>query len=71
MFQAEFDTVGIGGHLYAESLIQVFIVYLLPQYCVFSPKMQPDVGGMPSLRVAMPTQAVIIVGNVVMACGVI
>ncbi|MBN3940254.1 MAG: hypothetical protein HWQ40_10020 [Nostoc sp. NMS9] len=50
LFQAEFDTGGIGGHLYAESLIQVLIVHLLQQYCAFTPKMQPDVGGMPNNR---------------------
>ncbi|MDZ8264004.1 AraC family transcriptional regulator [Nostoc sp. ChiQUE01b] len=50
LFQAEFDTGGIGGHLYAESLIQVLLVHLLRQYCAFSPKMQPDVGGMPNNR---------------------
>ncbi|MDZ7953076.1 AraC family transcriptional regulator [Nostoc sp. DedQUE09] len=51
LFQAEFDTGGIGGHLYAESLIQVLIVHLLRQYCAFSPRMQSDdVGEMPNNR---------------------
>ncbi|MGF1934898.1 MAG: helix-turn-helix transcriptional regulator [Nostoc sp. ChiQUE02] len=50
LFQAEFDTGGIGGHLYAESLVQVLLVHLLRQYCAFSLKMQPDVGGMPNNR---------------------
>ncbi|ACC81975.1 helix-turn-helix transcriptional regulator [Nostoc punctiforme] len=50
LFQAEFDTGGLGGHLYAESLIQVLIVHLLRQYCAFSPKIKPDVGSMPNNR---------------------
>ncbi|GAA6619136.1 helix-turn-helix transcriptional regulator [Scytonema sp. NUACC26] len=42
LFQAELETSGMGGQLYAESLMQVFIVHLLRQYCAFKPKMQPN-----------------------------
>lgn len=38
LFQAELDTNGMGGQLYAESLAQVFIVHLLRQYCAFQSK---------------------------------
>ena len=41
LFQAELDTDSMGGQLYAESLVQVFIVHLLRQYCTFQPKIPP------------------------------
>ena len=50
LFQAEIHTSGMGGQLYAESLMQVFIVHLLRQYCAFEPKMQPDSGELIALR---------------------
>ena len=39
LFQAELDTSGVGEQLYAESLLQVFMIHLLRHYCVFQPKM--------------------------------
>lgn len=41
LFQAELGTDSMGGQLYAESLVQVFIVHLLRQYCIFQPKIPP------------------------------
>ncbi|MBG1263070.1 helix-turn-helix domain-containing protein [Nostoc commune] len=40
LFQAELDTGGVGGSLYTESLMQVFIIHLLRQYCTLKPKIQ-------------------------------
>ncbi|MDX2242033.1 MAG: AraC family transcriptional regulator [Leptolyngbyaceae cyanobacterium bins.302] len=37
LFQTELDEDGIGGTLYTESLIQVFIIHLLRRYCSFQP----------------------------------
>lgn len=48
LFQAELDTGGMGGQLYVESLMQVFIIHLLRQYCAFQPKMQQE--GLPDNR---------------------
>lgn len=45
-FQAELDTFGIGGQLYAESLMQVFIVHLLRHYCAFQPILKSYTGGL-------------------------
>lgn len=42
LFQTELDKSSIGGQLYTESLMQVFIVHLLRQYCAFEPQMQPN-----------------------------
>lgn len=50
LFQAELDTPGMGGQLYKESLVQVFIVHLLRQYCAFKPKMQPNSGELTDRR---------------------
>ncbi|MBC7968541.1 MAG: helix-turn-helix transcriptional regulator [Verrucomicrobia bacterium] len=50
LFQAELDAPGIGGQLYTESLMQVFIVHLLRQYCAFEPKMQPNCGKLTAHR---------------------
>lgn len=50
LFEVEFNTGGLGGNLYTESLRQVLIIHLLRQYCAFPPKMQPDVGCMPNNR---------------------
>lgn len=50
LFQAEIDTDGMGGQLYAESLMQVFIIHMLRQYCVFQPKIQHGAGGLSTYR---------------------
>lgn len=50
LFQAELDTDNIGGQLYAESLMQVFIVHLLRRYCVFRPKISSHPQDMPLSR---------------------
>lgn len=50
LFQTELDTPGIGGQLYTESLMQVFIVHLLRQYCAFEPKMQPNCSALTAHR---------------------
>lgn len=50
LFQTELDAPRIGGQLYVESLMQVFVVHLLRQYCVFEPKMQPHCGGLMTHR---------------------
>lgn len=47
LFQAELNTDGMGGQLYAESLMQVLLIHILRQYCTFQPRMQNDVGGLP------------------------
>ncbi|MBD3883714.1 helix-turn-helix transcriptional regulator [Phormidium tenue FACHB-886] len=40
LFQVELNTGGMGGQLYAESLLQVLLVHLLRHYCAFQPKKQ-------------------------------
>ncbi|MGV0029180.1 helix-turn-helix transcriptional regulator [Phormidesmis priestleyi] len=50
LFQVELDTGGIGGQLYTESLTQVLLVHLLRHYCAFQPKMQHNMGGLPTHR---------------------
>ncbi|ARV63197.1 hypothetical protein BZZ01_23480 [Nostocales cyanobacterium HT-58-2] len=50
LVQTEFNTAGVGGQLYVESLMQVFIIHLLRQYCTFEPKIQHDVGKLPTPR---------------------
>ncbi|KAB8330787.1 hypothetical protein SD80_029525 [Scytonema tolypothrichoides VB-61278] len=46
LFQTELDTSSMGGQLYAESLMQVFTIHLLRQYCAFEPKISHDSGGL-------------------------
>lgn len=50
LFQSELDTGGIGGQLYAESIMQVFIIHVLRRYCAFQPKVQHYAGGLPTYR---------------------
>lgn len=50
LFQVELDKGGMGGQLYAESLMQVLLVHLLRQYCTFQPKMQHDAEDLPISR---------------------
>lgn len=50
LFQAELDTDGMGGQLYAESLTQVLIVHLLRQYCAFQPKTSCYTNGLSTSR---------------------
>ena len=50
LFQSELDTGGMGGQLYAESLMQVFIIHVLRRYCAFQPKMQHPAVGLPTHR---------------------
>lgn len=40
LFQTELDTPGLGGQLYTESLMQVFVIHLLRHHCAFEPKIQ-------------------------------
>lgn len=50
LFQSELDTGGIGGQLYAESIMQVLIIHVLRRYCAFQPKVQHYAGGLPTYR---------------------
>ncbi len=42
LFQSELNTGGLGGPLYIESLMQVFVIHLLRRYCAFQPKMRQE-----------------------------
>ena len=45
-FYQEITQEGLGGKLYTESLTNLFLIHLLRNYCVFTPKLHQEQGGL-------------------------